>query len=524
MIKMKKQLAVAVTVAFLALPISSALAQTITPDTQVMVANTTTTVTATTVHEVAEEAVSAYEDAPITTLVEVAKAEGLKAAAVTAVAEVNDEDTNAAFELRIKNQATEIAKAKIALQVEAAETAISAYEAAPITTLVEVTKAEDLKAAAVTAVAAVSDEDTNAAFELRVKNQATEIATAKTALQVEAAEEAVSAYEAAPITTLAKIAKAEDLKATAVTAVAAVSDEDTNAAFELRIKNQATEIAKAKTALSAPVVDEDGNEILPATLFSDLINKLQLALTYDPARKGELNHRQALKKLSQAHQFVKDGNIEASEVCLNEYTDKIAKAQAFLLEVEDTDSETAKNLAIALANVEAKNIQVLGNLVDKLPPQAAQKLALNVVRTMEKAVDKIQKEEEKVALVTSVPKVETEKTIMDNETKAALEQFRKSVNEKRKIYIEDKDQNHQNDQDENVAKQTKPEQVKPEKPEMDRNSYQVNQSDKAHVTIVPVKAQMAPTVRSSDNNKDDLNKQGDRDKDNGGDNNRRDHK
>ncbi|MHB8073205.1 DUF5667 domain-containing protein [Desulfosporosinus fructosivorans] len=453
MIKMKKQLAVVVTVAFLAFPISSALAQTITPDIQVMVANTTT-VTATTVHEVAEEAVSAYEDAPITTLAEVAKAEGLKAAAVTAVAEVNDEDTNAAFELRIKNQATEIAKAK-------------------------------------------------------------------TELQEEAAEEAVSAYEDAPITTLAKIAKAEDLKAAAVTAVAAVSDEDTNAAFELRIKNQATEIATAKTALSAPVLDEDGNEILPATLFSDLINKLQLALTYDPARKGELNHRQALKKLSQAHQLVKDGNIEASEVCLNEYTDKIAKAQAFLLEVEDTDSETAKNLAIALANVEAKNIQVLGNLVDKLPPQAAQKLALNVVRTMEKAVDKIQKEEEKVALVTSVPKAENEKKIMDNETKAALEQFRKSVNEKKKIYIEDKDQNHQNDQDENVAKQSKPEQ---EKQEIDRNSYQVNQSDNAHVTIVPVNAQMAPTVRSSDNNKDDLNKQGDHDKDNGGDNNRRDHK
>ena len=171
MIKMKKQLAVAVTVALLAFPISSALAQTRTPDTQIMVATT-----ATTVQEVAEEAVAAYVAAPITTLAEVELAEGLKAAAVTAVAAVSDEGTNATFELRITNQTTAIATAKAALQVEAAEAAVAAYVAAPITTLAEVETAEGLKAAAVTAVAAVSAENTNEAFELRVTNKAAAIA------------------------------------------------------------------------------------------------------------------------------------------------------------------------------------------------------------------------------------------------------------------------------------------------------------------------------------------------------------
>lgn len=458
MIKMKKQLAVAVTIALLAFPISSALAQTATPATPVVVANTTTTATDTTV-------------------------------------------------------------------LEAAEVAVTAYETAPITTLGEITAAEELKVAADTALAAVATGDAKTALEVRVTNREAIIAPAKTTLQAAATIVAVAAYEAAPITTLEEVATAEGLKAAVDTALAAVAAGDAKTALELKTTTQATAIEAAKTALAAVVVDADGNEITPATMFSDFINKLQLALTFDPARKGELNKRQALRKLAQAHKLMKDGKIEASEVCLNEYTDKIAKAQAFLLEVENTDSETAKTLTIALANVEANNIQVLGNLVDKLPPQAAQKLALNVVRTMEKAVAKIQKEEAKVALVTPVPTVKTAPRIMENQAKVALEQFKKSVNEKRRVHIEDQD--YENDQDKNIVEQSKPEQVKQvktEKPEADRNSYQVNKSETTHVTVVPVKTQTTPIVRTSDNNKDDRNKQGDHDKDNRGDNNSRDYK
>ena len=84
MLKMKKHLAVAVTVALLAFPLTSAIAQACIPDTPVGVATTA-------LHAEAadpEAAVAAYEAGPITTLAQVATAEGLKAAADTAVAAV----------------------------------------------------------------------------------------------------------------------------------------------------------------------------------------------------------------------------------------------------------------------------------------------------------------------------------------------------------------------------------------------------------------------------------------------------
>ena len=427
---MKKKLAVAVTVALLAFPLSTALAHTAIP-------TLTTTVSATTTQDTTVSATTTLQ----------------------------------------------------------AEVAVAAYEAAPITTLAEVTTAECLKAAADTAVAVVVDVDAKAVFEARVTTQAALIATAKTALQVAAAEAvvvaeaAVVAYEAGPITTLAEVATAEGLKAAADTAVAVVNG-DAKTAFELRVTNRAAAIATAKTALTVPVVDPDGKIVIPSTQFSDFIDKLQLALAFDPAHQCELNKRHALRKLAQAQQLMKDGNIEACKISFNEYKDKIAKAQAFLLEAEDTNSATAKTLAIALANVDAKNIQVLSNLVVKLPPQAAQKLALNVVRTMDKAVIKIQKEEAKVDPVLPA---DTEKKQLEKQAETALTEFKKSVNVKDKITDQKAKVNHYT---------------------TEQKRSEVNQKfeNLSHLNF-----------RTSDNNKDDLNKQGDRDKDKGGDNNRQDH-
>lgn len=508
--KIRKQLAVAVTIACLAFPLSSALAQTATSDTQVVVAST---ITSTTVLQAAEAAVATYEAGPLTTLHEVVTAESMKAAAITAVAAVDDVELKAGFVLRITNRETTIETAKTALMAEAeAEVAVTAYEAAPITTLEEIATVEALKATAVTEVAAVTAEDKNDAFELRIANRTTAVATQKAALQVGAAEVAVAAYEAAPMTTLAEVATAEGLKTAAVTAVAAVVAEDKKTAFILRITTREEVISAAKAVLIEEVIDEDGNEVTPATWFSDFINELQLALAYDPARKCQLNKWQALKKLAQAHKCIKEGNVEASEVCLNQYTDKIAKAQAFLLEVEDPATETAKTLATALENVEANNIQVLGNLVDKLPPQAAQKLALNVVRTMEKAVDRIEKEEAKVApvtpVVTPVSINEAEKKIIKKQAKVALAEFKKSINEKGKLHIEvrGEDQDQDNDQiikDKNIVKQTKPEQ---KKSEQDLNFNQVAQRKTINVTIVPAKKQTAPIYKAAGNNKSENNK------------------
>src|SRR5665648_446469 len=323
---MRKKLAVAVTVALLAFPLSTAIAQACLPDAPISVASNVHVTTLDEAVQTAEDAVVDYELAPITTLELVTTAEGLKATAVAAIADLEVDSTEkAAFEVRVTAQATEITTTKTALQ-EAAE------------------------AAAV----------------------------------VVAAETAVLAYESAPITTLAEIATAEGLKAAAVQAVMVVSNVDTKTAFELRVTTQKAAIKAAKIELTPPVVEYDGKIVIPSTQFSDFIDNLQLALTFDAARQGEINKRNALRKLAQANKLMQDGNIEDSKICFSEYKDKIAKAQEFLNEAETPGSATAVALAKALENVEAKNIAVLSDLVVKLPPQVAQKLALNVVRTMDK--------------------------------------------------------------------------------------------------------------------------------------------
>jgi uncharacterized protein YqgV (UPF0045/DUF77 family) len=413
---------------------------------------------------------------------------------------------------------TTTATATTTTELQVAEAAVAAYEAGPITTLAEVTTAEGLKASAVTAVTAVAagDVDAKTALELRITNRTQAIATAKTTLQ---AKLAVVAYEAGPITTLAEVATAEGLKAAAVTAVAAVGDATAKTALELRITNRTQAITTAKATLAAQVVDANGNIVTSSNWFKDLIVKIQLALTFDPARKGELNERQALAKLAEAQELMKEGKPEAAQISLSEYTDKIAKAQAFLDLVKDPNSETAKTLATALANINSNNIQVLGNLLDKLPPQAAQKLALNVVRTMEKAVQKLQKEEAKDALVTTpttpsaitvgtTPAVDNKN--LEKQAKAALENFKKSLKQKGKIHIEDQDQ--QDNEDKNVVEQSKTQSQSPQ-------TQAINLNQPNHVTVAPVIPQIAPTVtKASEHGKKDPSPRTENGKNKGGDN------
>jgi len=216
------------------------------------------------------------------------------------------------------------------------------------------------------------------------------------------------------------------------------------------------------------VTDADGTEVAPSNWFTNLIGKLQLALTFDPVRKSELSERQALAKLARAQKLMSEGKIEAAEIALIEYSDKITKAQEFLEQVEDPDSEKAIKLNIALTNVNSNNINVLSNLLEKLPPQAAQKLALNVVRSMEKAVKKIEKQEAKVALTipseetisetvpaTTAPATESVTTVMpatkdkslEKQAKIVLKDFKKSLKENGTIQLEEVEQSDDEDND-----------------------------------------------------------------------------
>lgn len=150
-----------------------------------------------------------------------------------------------------------------------------------------------------------------------------------------------------------------------------------------------------------PVTDENGEEVEPGTLpdspfywLTTLIEKLQVMFTVDPVAKTELLEDQALERMAEAQALIEEGNTEDAEVALQAYSAKVTEAQAFVAALTDTDSETREKLETALSNSHANNIQTLGGLLDKLPPQAAEKVALNVVRSMEKSIAKMEKKEQ----------------------------------------------------------------------------------------------------------------------------------
>lgn len=146
------------------------------------------------------------------------------------------------------------------------------------------------------------------------------------------------------------------------------------------------------------VVDGSGQAVDPGTLpdspwywFQTLIEKVQVALTFDPVKKADLIEHQAVENLAEAQALIKKGKTEDAEKALDSYSTKIEQAQNFLEQVKDPTSETSQKVQEALTKVNSNNMVVLGSLLEKLPPQAAQKLALNIVRTVEKAVAKQEK-------------------------------------------------------------------------------------------------------------------------------------
>lgn len=155
------------------------------------------------------------------------------------------------------------------------------------------------------------------------------------------------------------------------------------------------------TSQLPPVQDSNGQTVAPGTLpdspfywLTNFIQKIELALTFNPVQKASLAEQQALQKLAAAEAMAKKGKADLAQKTLNEYSDKISQAETFLTQIKDPNSDTAKALEIGLAQTSAANIAVLSGLLDKLPPQAAQKVALNVVRSLEKVVNQVENKEE----------------------------------------------------------------------------------------------------------------------------------
>ena len=260
---------------------------------------------------------------------------------------------------------------------------------------------------------------------------------------------------ALPLSTTLTLADTATSSPTTTTSTPAL---DTSVPTTVTPATTTTSATTTSSAITGTVVDSSGSTVTPANWFTDLIGKLQLMLTFDPARKAELSEQHALANLAEAQKFLKEDKTDEAQVAINKYTDKITMAQGFLTEVKDSNSDAAKNLVIALSKVNTNNIQVLSSLLDKLPPQAAQKLALNIVRSMEKAVTKMDKENGQVAPVattinpttpspstTTTTPVTTSATtgtsvadakMLEKQAKIALESFKKSL-KKKKISVED---------------------------------------------------------------------------------------
>ena len=143
-----------------------------------------------------------------------------------------------------------------------------------------------------------------------------------------------------------------------------------------------------------PVQNSNGQTVTAGTLpdsplywLTNLIQKIELALTFNPAQKASVVQQQALQNLAAAEAMEQNGKTNLAQKALTDYSNKISQAEAFLTQVNKPNSDTAQALETGLAQTSAKNIAVLSELLDKLPPQAAQKVALNIVRSLEKDVN-----------------------------------------------------------------------------------------------------------------------------------------
>lgn len=184
-----------------------------------------------------------------------------------------------------------------------------------------------------------------------------------------------------------------------------------------------------------PVLDANGQPVSPGTLpdspvywLSNLIQKIQVLLTFDSVKKATLDENQALQKLAAARDMLQKGKGELAQKTLDEYSQKVQDAQKILVQLKDPNSKSAQLLETALAQTDTKNIQVLNNLLDKLPPQAAEKLAVNIVQSMQKTVDKMtaeQKNEVKVQIKETAKHMKGDN--LDAQATAALAQFQTSL-------------------------------------------------------------------------------------------------
>lgn len=159
---------------------------------------------------------------------------------------------------------------------EAAESAVAAYEAAPIRTLAEVVIAEGFKPAAELAVTAVTDVIQKSVFENRIIARTSAVSSAKAALQaIEASAQAtaataVGAYEVTTLSNIAQINNADWLRMQAEQAVGAVGEVTVKADLTARIVARTAVVTVAEINLREPLGMDSAIRLRSEVLGLDL--------------------------------------------------------------------------------------------------------------------------------------------------------------------------------------------------------------------------------------------------------------
>lgn len=141
--------------------------------------------------------------------------------------------------------------------------------------------------------------------------------------------------------------------------------------------------------------------------LTQLINKLQTILAANSTTQTDA------ASTTQTDTTLVSGDTQETQVPFHGNTKNLEAAQAFLAEITATDSETMQKLELALSKTPAKNIETLAGLLDKLPAQASEKVALNIVRSMEKSIAKMEK-------INEVTLPAEDQTTLTEEEQAAL--------------------------------------------------------------------------------------------------------
>lgn len=184
-----------------------------------------------------------------------------------------------------------------------------------------------------------------------------------------------------------------------------------------------------------PVLDANGQQVSPGTLptspfywLANIIQHIQLFLTFDPAQKVSLTEHQALQKLAAAREMVKEGKMDIAQKVMKDYTQNVTETQNLSVKLKDPNSQVVQNLETALAKADAANLPVLSQLLDRLPQQAAQQIAENVLKSMQKDVSKLSGDQKKkITEELNATSQNVDTTNLSKQTQTALVNFQQTL-------------------------------------------------------------------------------------------------